>query len=230
VDEADWLTCTDPDAMLEIFRRRATDRKVRLFACACCRQVWHLLSSPASQRAVALAEEAADSPIGPARLDEENRLAWGAIPESGPIPQLAAARAAATALSPHLNRGPFPLSYLLSEVRRALAPAGRDADARLPPRGRKARRRAERQRWCELLRDFAGNLGQPVAFDFVWRSPLVVQMAQTMYNERAFECMPILADALEEAGCAYTDILDHCRAGGVHCRGCWLVDLLTGRE
>jgi hypothetical protein len=216
--------------MLEVFRRRASDRKVCLFACACCRQVWHLLSSPASQKAVAVAEEAADHPLSPARLEEEYRLAWGAIPESWPVPQVAAARAAATALSPYLNRGPFPLPYLLSEVRRALAAAEQDADDRLPPRGRKARRRAERQRWCDLLRDIAGNLWQPVAFDFVWRIPLVVQMAQTMYNERAFDCLPILADALEEAGCTCSDVLDHCRAGGVHCRGCWVVDLLTGRD
>ena len=42
--------------------------------------------------------------------------------------------------------------------------------------------------------------------------------------------MPILADALEDAGCTNQDILNHCRGGGEHVRGCWVVDLLLGKE
>jgi hypothetical protein len=51
-----------------------------------------------------------------------------------------------------------------------------------------------------------------------------------MYEERDFAGMPILADALEEAGCNNADILAHCREPGVHVRGCWVVDLLLAKE
>jgi hypothetical protein len=54
-------------------------------------------------------------------------------------------------------------------------------------------------------------------------------MAQAIYNERGFDRLPILGDALEDAGCTDRDILDHCRGPGPHVRGCWAVDLLLGK-
>jgi hypothetical protein len=53
-----------------------------------------------------------------------------------------------------------------------------------------------------------------------------VKIAQAIYQERRFQDLPILADSLDEAGCADVDILDHCRSEGEHVRGCWVVDLL----
>ena len=55
-------------------------------------------------------------------------------------------------------------------------------------------------------------------------------MAHTIYEGRVFDCLPLLADALEDAGCTEPDILSHCRGGGEHVRGCWVVDLLLGKE
>jgi hypothetical protein len=81
-----------------------------------------------------------------------------------------------------------------------------------------------------LLRDLFGNPFRPVAVDPFWLTPSVVAVAQTIYEERQFEDMPILADALEEAGCHHPDILGHCRESGEHVRGCWLVDLLLGKR
>jgi hypothetical protein len=63
-----------------------------------------------------------------------------------------------------------------------------------------------------------------------WRTANVLALAQAIYDERAFERMPIFGDALEEAGCDNADILQHCRAGGEHVRGCWVVDLILGKE
>jgi hypothetical protein len=63
-----------------------------------------------------------------------------------------------------------------------------------------------------------------------WHDCLLVSMAQQMYDSRDFSDMPILADALEEAGCANQDIFGHCRSGGEHVRGCWVVDLLLGKS
>src|SRR5437762_722095 len=59
---------------------------------------------------------------------------------------------------------------------------------------------------------------------------IIPRLAQAVYEERAFERLPVLADALEEAGCTDAAILDHCRSPGPHARGCWVVDLLLGRE
>jgi len=70
-----------------------------------------------------------------------------------------------------------------------------------------------------------------VAFEPTWRTGTAVALAQTMYAARDFAAMPILADALEEAGCDVPDVLTHCRdPKGVHVRGCWVVDLVLGKE
>jgi hypothetical protein len=63
-----------------------------------------------------------------------------------------------------------------------------------------------------------------------WNDGVVVNLAQAVYEERAFDCLPVLADALEEAGCTDADILAHCRSVGPHVRGCWVVDLLLLKE
>jgi hypothetical protein len=79
------------------------------------------------------------------------------------------------------------------------------------------------------LRDFFGNPFRPVAFAPAWRTDTTVALARLMYEERDFSAMPILADALEEAGCTYPDLLGHLRGTGPHVRGCWAVDLVLAR-
>jgi hypothetical protein len=84
-----------------------------------------------------------------------------------------------------------------------------------------------------LLREFVGNPFRPVRVEpawLRWAGGTVVKLAQAIYEERAFDRLPILADALEEAGCDNGDILAHLRSPGPHVRGCWAVDLLTGRQ
>jgi hypothetical protein len=63
-----------------------------------------------------------------------------------------------------------------------------------------------------------------------WNDGTVAKLAAAIYDERRFADLPILADALEDAGCADAAVLAHCRGGGEHVRGCWVVDLLTGRQ
>ena len=80
------------------------------------------------------------------------------------------------------------------------------------------------------LRDIFGNPFRPVAFSPAWRTDTALTLARTMYESREFSAMPILADALQDAGCDNTDILDHCRnPKQVHVRGCWVVDLVLGK-
>jgi hypothetical protein len=82
---------------------------------------------------------------------------------------------------------------------------------------------------ADLLRDIIGNPFRPVFADPSWLTSTVVALAEGIYQEKAFDRMPILADALMDAGCADDDVLTHCRSDGPHVRGCWVVDLLTGR-
>jgi len=83
---------------------------------------------------------------------------------------------------------------------------------------------------ANLLRDIFGNPFRSVTVDPRWQSEIVVALATGIYAERAFDRMPILADALEEAGCDHPDILTHCRGDGPHVRGCWVVDLVLGKS
>jgi hypothetical protein len=90
--------------------------------------------------------------------------------------------------------------------------------------------RREEQFQVSLLRDIFGNPFRAVAVKSSWRSSTVVSLAQAIYEEPAFDRLPILADALEDAGCDHADILEHCRGPGPHVRGCWVVDLILGKE
>jgi hypothetical protein len=83
---------------------------------------------------------------------------------------------------------------------------------------------------CSILRDIFGDPFRPVPVDPSWRSGNVVSLAEAIYADRAFDRLPILADALEDAGCDQADILEHCRGPGPHVRGCWVVDLILGKE
>ena len=81
-----------------------------------------------------------------------------------------------------------------------------------------------------LIRDIFGNPFRPVAFSPSWRTSTVLALASQMYESRDFGAMPILADALQDAGCDSAEVLDHCRGEGPHVRGCWVVDLVLGKE
>src|SRR5262249_42955897 len=88
---------------------------------------------------------------------------------------------------------------------------------------------AEQRQQIDLLRDVLGNPFRPVALDPSWLTAAVQAVAQVIYEERQFSDLPVLADALEEAGCDNRDLLDHCRSAGPHVRGCWVVDACTRR-
>jgi hypothetical protein len=83
---------------------------------------------------------------------------------------------------------------------------------------------------ADLLRDIFGNPFRPVTFSPEWRTDTAVALARQMYESRDFSAMAILADALQDAGCDNEDVLSHCRGPGPHVRGCWVVDLVLGKE
>jgi hypothetical protein len=88
----------------------------------------------------------------------------------------------------------------------------------------------ERTAQTDVLRDIFGNPFRPVKLDPRWLTPDVVELARGIYDSRAFDRLPILADATQDAGCDNADILDHCRSDRPHVRGCWVIDLLLGKE
>ena len=90
---------------------------------------------------------------------------------------------------------------------------------------------AERKHLASVLRCVTGNPFRPIAFDSRWRTGTTLSLTRQMYESRDFSAMPILADALQDAGCDNSDILNHCRdASAPHVRGCWVVDLVLEKE
>jgi hypothetical protein len=83
---------------------------------------------------------------------------------------------------------------------------------------------------CTFLRDIVEDPFRPIHFQDSWRSPDVVSIAQTIYDEELFDRMPILADALMDANCHHERIIQHCKGDGPHVRGCWVLDLILGKE
>lgn len=251
--EAEWLICAKPDLMFAHLQRqfgfRALRRKNRLFICACRRLGWDLTSTPDERVAVEVAERLADGQAthlerdtardaarakSLARFVDEHLTRFGTIRNLPPF----------TPLTEHEM-----LALLACEKDTRLGSAARQAAASLVQAwtevalGTNAHQRpgSEWKEWqakhrrcvCYYLRDIFGNPFRTLAIDLLslkWNDRIVPKLAQAIYDEYVFDRLPILADALEEAGCTDADILNHCRQPGEHVRGCWVVDLLLGKS
>jgi hypothetical protein len=223
--EQEWLQATDPQPMLEFLRGKASERKQRLFAVACCRHFWADTTS-SDRMAIEVAEMFADG-----RTDEYRLALARRNLERGDTQNVFVgyhALLAAVCLGPDLR---------VNEVSESLLAAsywtGPDDYDRSSINARYAARETERARQVSTSRCVFGNPFRPVTLDPTWLSwhdGLVVSMARQMYESRDFRDMPVLADALEESSCTNPDILGHCRQPAEHVRGCWVVDLLLGKE
>lgn len=217
--EAEWLTCNSPALMLEFLYSRGSERKLRLFAVACCRRMWHLLVDVRSRNVLNLAEELADKRASESQIASASLQNWQFIQTTSPNTVRYSSALAANACT-----GPGAWAsawHTVSKVQQALGardPCSNMLEARVQ---------------ALLLRDIIGNLFRSVVLDTAWlrwNDGTVPKIAQAIYDDRDFSVMPILADALEDAGCDNEDILDHCRQPGEHARGCWAVDLLLGKK
>jgi len=222
--EAEWLGCDDPLEMLDFLRSRSpvSDRKERLFACGCCRRIWHLLKDPRSRDAVEAAESYVDGCFDGLAMSAVAAEADAAIGDVSLMSQAAEHAAVAAAQA----------SSLVHMGRAAEAAAVAAGDALSPENWLQAKW-DEQVLQSDMLRCVFGNPFRPVSIApvwLVWNDGTVHRVAQAIYDERAFDRMPILADALEDAGCTNQAILDHCRQPGEHVRGCWVVDLLLGKS
>jgi hypothetical protein len=215
MDEYQWLSCTDPQKMLEYLRGKASDRKLRLFAVACCRNIWHLMTDERSRNSVEVAEGFADGKVSEAEMEQAASRALLVLESTN----TSASRAArwSTIYKPASLCGCMKTALVRNLRGQILHEA-----AILPDADQAA-----------ILRHIFGNPFRPVSVDpawLAWKGGTIPKLAEAIYDDRAFDRLPVLADALEEAGCTDQEVLEHCRGPGPHARGCWVLDLLLGKE
>jgi hypothetical protein len=229
--EAEWRSAVDPLPMLEFVRGKISDRKLRLYACACCRRMWHLLRDDGGRKAIEASELYADRQITQQQLAAacgvarkiERRASKSLLSPMERPPELVAIEAArdvARSALLKVRRARLMAELPAMAVHRALAVAEVTI----------SNRPHEQSYLANLLRDVAGNpfaLGDgSVAF----LSVAVLDLGRAIYDGQLFDQMPILADAVEDAGCSDAALLAHLRGPGPHAKGCWALDLVLGRR
>jgi hypothetical protein len=286
--EQKWLACSYPQMMLEFLRGKASDRKLRLFAVACCRRIWHLLNDERSRRAVEVAEQFAAGAVSTEERERARNTAaraahsalvgsrWFWVTDTAAYASLAAALTVSEEGEDVLNARLHQTRPLLSSLFHRGWAAGAAAccsdvaawDASSERKARALARLPWWSRWwhkvkftfqemdlqplltesqktesnfheelraieereqVHLIHDIFGLLPfRSVSINPTWQTHKIVALTQGVYDD--FERLPALADALEEAGCDNQEILAHCRGPGPHVRGCWVVDLVVGKE
>jgi hypothetical protein len=221
--EPEWLASVEPGGMLRFLRDNASDRKLRLFACACCRHIWHFLTDRRCRAAVEQAERYADgqaskNDLTPVRLKASKAALGKDIPDWR--------RTAFQACINAVGDGPAP------QVAEWVAIGTVGAASFKPSRTSEYEPAVAAQ--VGLLRDLFRPF-RPLTLDPALRTPQAVTLARAAYDQRGLPAgtldaarLAVLADALEEVG-ADAELLGHLRNPGPHYRGCWAVDLLLGK-
>jgi hypothetical protein len=231
MNESDWLTGVDPGPMLDYLTGRAGERKLRLAACACARRHFAQLSYNRCREAVEAAERFADGRLDAAALAAAGDAANFAVQDEGYYRMPAAGAAAACAL-------PAAADALRTALLAYAQQAARDAVFECALPGEESAAAAaelarERRIQCGLLREVFGNPFRPPAVEEAlrrWNDGCVVKLAGLIYERRRWDELPILADALAEAGCRDEELLAHCARPAGHALGCWALDALLGKS
>src|SRR5579883_1438873 len=233
MNEEQWLTCKKTAVLLRYLRSLTGSRWRRwmLFNCACCRRIWGLVGKGGRMFIETVERHADDLPPLRRRVLWEWEKKAQEEPFSGPWlnPDHRACRAAASA------------AVSVKREDNSTAEEAAIAVARLRRNGGILEtKEAEQSAQCNILRDIFGNpfrRSATIPSWLSWNDSIVVRLAQAAYAERILPTgtldntrLLILADALEEAGCIDEQILTHLRSGGEHYRGCWVIDLLLGKE
>jgi hypothetical protein len=226
--EADWNRSTDPEAMLDwlLDVGKASERKLRLWACGCVRRAWPLLVDRQSQLAVEIGERHADGEASDDELLSAQEDVWQALDEhKNHRNRLTHAEADAATAAFWAADVAYPLCAVLGKLEDATRAAGGHL--------------VERAAHVALARDIFGNPFHAVALPSsvrTWHDATVVRLAQAAYAERSLPAgrldnarLAVLADALEEAGCQVPEVLTHLREESSHWRGCWVLDCLFGK-
>ncbi|WP_439621821.1 hypothetical protein [Gemmata sp.] len=248
--EADWVAADNPHTLLHHIRASASHRKLRLFACACCQPLVDLINRSGGKTKLAATEQYADGlitekkylaafnrirPPGRGRLQGVIWFAFAALgwPDAEGVnwgfdqateDLVRGTWAAGEHAEHHTNR-----ACLHAINARTLLALGDVNDDR-PSNAFRIQMDAEKAECADLFREVFGNPFRPIAFNADWRTDTVVSLATAAYESRDFSTLPILADALQDAGCDADDLLAHCRdPKQAHVRGCWALDLVLGK-
>lgn len=241
--EEEWQASINPRAMVEFLqgateavrtrwqgprearRFAVSERKLRLIACACCTKVVDLLPGDAHRRLLALAKRAAEGPVAAeralAQIQRTNRE-WRRFREAHAEGDFALRTVgeARLAVLVALQGGPG-LGGVFDHAVRAFSPLSSSAIER------------ELAQMADLAREVIGNPFRVEPMVEAWRSAdggVVRRLARAIYDEETYHDLPVLADALQDAGCTSAAMLEHCRSGGPHVRGCWALDRVLGLE
>lgn len=228
--EREWLACADSVRLLAHLNRPRDDRKLLLYAVACCRLLWDVLERNESRIAVDWAERFADgleiTDDRYAVVEYRSEGAAFALERAAQTEGIADWADESEPLSNLRGRvdASHPLRVSAAYLANALLTLGTTEPYDPSLRGY-SRCLAVAPLWCVF-----GNPFRSLRFDPLWRTERAVALARQMYDSRAFGAMPILADALQIAGCEDENVLSHCRdTSATHVRGCWVVDLVLGR-
>jgi hypothetical protein len=241
--EERWLACQTPrDLYSHVryntkYRRAAVRRQFLLYTCGCCRQVWHLLGDD-SKAAVEMVERYAEGVVRRSELTHAFGLAMAAEIRLRDLQTVAGLKPPDEATGPEEARRALWGAHALAASAASLAAGARvpscafygpslarQAASLVAPSQRKAFREHGR-RQANLLRCVFGDPFRPIWFDPAWQTPNVQAIARCILDEGRFDEVPILGDALEEAGCADKQLLTHCRTAP-HARGCHVVDAIV---
>jgi hypothetical protein len=206
MDEPTWLASTEPARMLWYLEDRASARKFRLHAVACVRRVLRLLTGAGCQGAVEAAERYADGRANAEELAVACELARKTCRSDRTAEDAKRAVVSVADVGPDFAVACWTQHFAALAVGEAAA--------------------AEQLAQANLIRCIFGNPFRPVAFSPSWRTPEIVAVVQKAYESRDFAVLPVVADFLQDAGCTDAEFLGHCRSGGEHTRGCWVVDLV----
>ena len=219
--EAEWLACDEPEAMY-VFATEEGEltRKSRLLGCTCARRLWHLLNG-VYQSAIEVAERYEDGLALRHEIEAAHR-------EGEVATYRDYADDTAIDLARIVVQSVTSPDHPFANLDKA---AGAFAwDAGNEEVGWDDAIKCEVAVQVRLVRDIFGNPFRPITFAPAWRTDTALSLARQMYDSRDFGAMPILADALQDAGSDNPDIHTHCRGDGPHVRGCWVVDLILGKE
>jgi hypothetical protein len=212
--EAEWLSCAYAPAMATYLGNRISARKGRLFDVACCRRLWHLFGRAEVRGAILVGERYADGEASDDELRAALRTLQTARAKQPTSSRHGKAHEAATYVAVPWNSGFCLHSGAMHGVAVSASPAEEQ----------------EQRALAELVREFFGNPFRSVRYDPAWLSAEVEATAKGIYADHDLASMPVLADALEDAGCDEAGLLGHCRSGGPHYRGCWALDLILGKR
>lgn len=222
--EKEWLEHAVPGDMLKFLGDGASRRKLWLFTCNCLEYVWGSLLEKDVPAPLEQAWAAADSPGNLHALAEADPNSEEVVRANitSELQEWFATRAFDAALRPPEKRALMTLRMRV-EALAVVSAKDKNQDTAIASR-------MSRSAMATFLRDIFGNPFSPVTLDPSCRSSTVIALAQEMYDSRDFSAMPILADALEDAGLMDETILSHCRETTRHVRGCFVVDLCLCRE